>query len=278
VEVARGAVFFVGDGERWIGKLALPTLTFQTPFGQLALPPSGIQAIDLGQGGEALDRVVLRNGDALRGMLVPDELAVTLALGPDVKLSRTVVTRIAFSAEPDPALPSAPENQRFVLKTGDVVSASLPGEKLKLKTSYAAIELELTQIERLEAGDHGKLKAVLRDGSSIVGRPVPDLVEVTLDVGGHARIPVERIDRVENWRLAPDLAAKIDGLVKKLDDASWAVREGAKTDLVKLGKTIIPRVTRLLREGSPEGKKTATELLGLVKDPQPAPRPAEGER
>lgn len=273
--LARGSVFQLGD-ERWLGRLDASSITFQTALGAITLAPDAIQNLEVGQGAEPLDRVTLRNGDLLRGILVEEELAVKLALGPRISVTKTQVTRVALAADADANVPLAPENQRFFLKTGDVVSGSLPGEKLKLRTSYATIELDLTALDRLEAQASGKLKATLRDGSVIVGRPVPDVLALDLDAGsGRARIPVDRIHVLENWRLPADLAAKVDALVKKLDDPSWPAREAAKGDLVKLGKIVIPRVTKALRTGDAEAKKNAGEILALLKDSvasPPAPR------
>jgi hypothetical protein len=183
-----------------------------------------------------------------------------------VTLAKAQLLRAAFAAESETGFPVAPENQRIVLKTGDVVSGALPGDKLEVKTSYATIKLDLTQLDRLEAQPQGKLRAVLRDGSIVVGRPVSDVLEVALDAGAKAKVPVDRIQLLENWRLPADLAAKIDALVKKLDDSSWPARESAKGELVKLGKLAIPRVTKALRTGSAEAKKNAGEVLSLLKD------------
>ncbi|MEZ0229031.1 MAG: discoidin domain-containing protein [Planctomycetota bacterium] len=276
--LARGSVFTIGE-ERWLGKLEASSLTLQTTVGSITLAADTILNLELGQGGEPLDRVTLRNGDLLRGILVEQELGLKLALGPRVTVSKAQVARIALALEGDGATASAPENQRVLLKTGDVVSGSLAGDKLKIRTSYATIELELTALDRLEAQAGGKLKAFLRDGSFVVGRPVPDVLVLDLDTGSttgssKARIPVDRIAVLENWRLPVDLAAKVDAFVKKLDDASWPVREAAKGELVKLGKLSIPRVTKALRTGSAEAKKNAGEVLALLKDnsTQPAVR------
>jgi hypothetical protein len=269
--LARGSVFQLGE-ERWLGKLDLPTLTLQTALGAIVLGPDAVSNLEVGQGAEPLDRVTLRNGDLLRGILVEDELPVKLALGPRVTVTKAQISRVAFANESEANVPLAPENQRLLLKTGDVVSGTLPGDKLKIKTSYATIELDLTALDRLEAQPAGKLKAVLRDGSFVVGRPVPDVLALELDTGAsRARVPVDRIQLLENWRLPSDLAARIDALVKKLDDPSWPAREAAKGELVKLGKLSIPRVTKALRAGSPEAKKNAAEVLALLKDQAAAP-------
>ncbi len=270
----RGSVFTIGE-ERWLGKLEQTTLTLQTSVGSVVLAADSVQGLELGQGAEPLDRVVLRNGDALRGILVEQELSVKLALGPRVTVTKAQITRVALSPEGEAGIAIAPENQRVLLKTGDVVSGSLAGEKLKLRTSYATIDLDLTALDRLEASSGGKLKAFLRDGSFVVGRPIPEVLPLELDAGGSkTRIPVDRIAVLENWRLPVDLAAKVDAFVKRLDDPSWPVREAAKGELVKLGKLSIPRVTKALRTGSAEAKKNAGEVLALLKDTstQPAPR------
>jgi hypothetical protein len=264
--LARGSVFSVGDGERWVGKLDLATVGFQTSVGLLTIPVDSIQSVDVGQGAEPLDKLTLRNGDQLKGILATDELPVKLALGPSVKLGRAQVSRVVFAAESDPTLTGAPEHQRLLLKTGDVVSGSLPGTKLPLRTSYATIELDMTAIDRLEATERGKLRAILRDGSVVVGRPLSDTFALDLDGGAKARVPVDRVLVIENWLLPADLAAQIESLVKKLDDPSWPAREAAKGDLVKLGKIVIPRITKLLRGASPESKKNAAEILASLKD------------
>lgn len=264
--LARGSVFTIGE-ERWIGKLDAASLTLQTPTGSVTLGPDTIQNLELGQGAEALDRVTLRNGDLLRGILVESELAVKLALGPRITVTKAQVVRVAFGLEGEAGFPIAPENQRILLKTGDVISGSLAGDKLKLKTSYATIELDLTALDRLDAQANGKLKAVLRDGSVVVGRPVPDVLVFDLDVGSSKiKVPVDRIAVLENWRLPADVSAKVDAFVKKLDDPSWPAREAAKGELVKLGKLSIPRVTKALRAGTAEAKKNAGEVLALLKD------------
>jgi hypothetical protein len=275
--LARGSVFQLGD-ERWLGKLDVPSLTIQTAIGAITLTPDALQNLEIGQGSEPLDRVTLRNGDVIRGILVEDELPVRLALGPRVSVTKTQITRLAFAGDGDPGIPLAPDNQRLLLRTGDVVSGSLPGDKLEIKTGYATIELDLCALDRLEAQPGGKLKALLRDGSFVVGRPVPDVLALDLDAGsGKARIPVDRIQVLENWRLPADLAAKVDALTKKLDDPSWPVREQAKGDLVKLGKIVIPRVTKVLRAGSPEARKNAGEVLATLKDASTMPVPSSDE-
>src|SRR4029077_16974847 len=120
----------------------------------------------------------------------------------------------------------------------------------------------------------GKLKAILRDGSFVVGRPIPEVLAIELDAGkGTARVPVDRILVPENWRLPADLGVKVDALTKKLDDPSWPAREAAKGDLVKLGKVVIPRVTRVLRTGTAEAKKNAAEVLATLKDASTQPTP-----
>ncbi|HZU95688.1 MAG TPA: hypothetical protein VFF73_03195, partial [Planctomycetota bacterium] len=263
--LGRGSVFTIGD-ERWMGKLDATALNLQTPVGSIALPPETVQNLEVAQGNESLDRVTLRNGDILRGILTNEELPVKLALGPRVSVTKTMVTRVAFATEADASFPVAPENQRVVLKTGDVLSGSLAGDKLKVKTTYATIELDLTALDRLEGQSGGKLRAVLRDGSVVVGRPVPDVLAFDLDAGAHARVPVDRIQTLENWRIPVDLAQKVDALVKKLDDPSWPARESAKGELVKLGKIVIPRVTKALRGGSAEAKKNAGDVLSMLKD------------
>ncbi len=275
--LARGSVFTLGD-ERWLGKLDATSLTLETAIGAVTLNPEAIQNLEIGQGAEPLDRVTLRNGDLLRGILVEQELSLKLALGPRITVTKAQFTRAVLAPEGDAGIPIAPENQRLLLRTGDVISGAIPADKLSIKTSYATIELDLTALDRIDAVQGGKLKATLRDGSFVVGRPVPDTIALDLDMGGQkgvrVSVPVDRLQVLENWRLPADLAAKVDALVKKLDDASWPVRESAKGDLVKLGKVAIPRVTKLLRTGSPEAKKNAAEVLALLRDfsLQPAPR------
>lgn len=262
--VAKGPVLVLDSGERWIVRPKAASLDVETAVGRLTLALDGIQSVTLGQGAEPLDTVVLRGGDTVRGFVLATSFAVKLDLGPEVEVPKASVQRLVMAAD-ETVEGGAPENQRVTLKTGDVLSGTLAGEKLPIRTSYATVEVPLASLDRLEAADAGHVRATLRDGTTVVGRPAVDSVPFELDAGGRVRLPIDRVKKVENWKLSPEASARVDSLVKRLDDPSWPKRDAAKTELARLGRMVLPRLTKLVRAGTPEEKKGAHDVLALIK-------------
>ena len=262
---AKGPVVVLDSGERWLARPTVRQLELETVVGRLSLGLDSIQSVTLGQGAEPLDLVVLKGGDSVHGYVLATTFAFKLDLGPEVSVPKAQVQRLVLSSD-DSVEGGAPENQRVTLKTGDVLSGSLTAEKLSIRTSYATVDVPLASLDRLEAQDGGRLRASLRDGTTVVGRPAADSVPFQLDAGGgHIDLALERVRKVENWRLPPETLARVDSLVKRLDDPSWPKRDAAKTELARLGKLALPRLTKLVRAGTPEEKKGAQDILALIK-------------
>jgi hypothetical protein len=263
---AKGSVASLESGERWLARPIAPRVEVETTFGRVGFPLEAVQSIAFGQGTEPLDRVVLANGDTFHGFVLAEngEVGLKLALGPEVRVPKGVVQQLAFGRELE-CDPGPPENQRVALKTGDLLSGTLAAENLPLRTSYATVDVPLASLDRLEATEGGRVRVSLRDGTALAGRPAVDALSFDLDAGGRVQLPIDRVRRIENWRLPAATLARVDALVKSLDDPSWPKRDAAKGELARLGRIVLPRLSKVLREGTPEEKKSANDVLALIR-------------
>jgi hypothetical protein len=266
--LARGHVLLLADGGRAVGKFMLDPVVLCGPCGEVKIPLASVQSIDLARGPDLLDRIALKGGDVLRGVVVASELGFQpVAANQPVQLPKAVVARALIAAEPEGGAPPPEcQSQRVWLRTGEVVAATVAVDRIKVATGYADVEVDLLSVDRIEGVEGGRLRLVLRDGGVVLGRPERDPFPVDIDAGGgRLLVPVDRIERIENFRLPTELAKQVDEQLAKLGDAEFKVREEAQRELAKIGRPALARLAKAAREGSPEARANAMAVIEKIR-------------
>ncbi|MFP4052487.1 MAG: hypothetical protein ACLFV7_01320 [Phycisphaerae bacterium] len=159
VVLRSGQQLFFRDSDADVGYL--------TEYGQIRLNSKNLRGIRFDTADGGLHRVFFRNGSVLSGLVVDDQLKLTLALGKTLDIRRHLAERFAFSGSDV----NSADMAMLQLRNEDILYGTIVPEKLVFRTSFGEAPVEPNQVASIEflARPIGKVKVKLKSGSTIEG-------------------------------------------------------------------------------------------------------------
>ena len=249
------------SGDRLALKLSADPLRVATRFGTLSLKPDTIAMLDLQPEDNPAHAITLTDGSRFSGLLLADDLKLTLSSGQAVSFPLGSVRKLAFSPVSDDQ-PEAPATLRL---TGDDTLAVTLSGKMTLTASYGDVPVnpaEVRQLVRVKSTSED-VQITLWDGSVISGRLAQPTLDCTLAGGAIAKIPVGLIQLYScpSPQPAASLVKRISQLVADLNADDWKQRERAEAELVTIGLPVISTLKQVRANQPPEAQQRIDSIL-----------------
>ncbi len=237
-------------------------LDFITRYGPVALNGKHILAIHMDNPGHVLHRVEFLNGSQLGGVLEAETVTLKLDLGPQLKISRNMVSKLQFAPEAS----SRPQTTCVKLTNGDELYGRLTDEKIGILTDYGSkVELKPRNIKTLSfSKTHlGRTVALLWDKSILRGELVQKDLKFKIEPGPELAIsPNQCLSITRPQALPPkEVMEKLDKLVARLGAESYKDRQAATEELVSMGKEIVPLLQKYLNTNDPEVRQRLQHVI-----------------
>ena len=277
-----GPMLHLRDGHRLcLTPIGAQRLGLKTPYGRLDLPINALLRLDPISGKTAVRRIVLTGGSTLSGVLASEKLPLKIAFGTTVTLERGNILRVVVSE----ASPGATDHAVMLMRNGDRLVGKLGGKELTVRTRFGKTTIwggsVLTMV--FDATKPGAVAMTLWDGSSLDAVLVEPTVTFAL-AGGAATVRVSpahvRSITCPYAVSGPDVLARAKKLIAQLAAESYADRETATKELLKMGKGIAGLLGKHANSPDPEVRQRIEGILGQIdpKKPTPAAPPNVGAR
>ena len=257
-----------------------PALSLRTAYATVALPPKGLVRIESAPGASGLHRAALAGGSTLTGTLASQTLRLKLALGPVATVRRDEILRLTGTGRS-----AAPADATvMVMRNGDQLVGSLAHKLLAVRTEFGLAKvLPVSVLEMtFDPARTGAVSMRMWDGSTIEGQLVGSAVTLARAVGPAVEVPPAHVASITRpYALpGPETLKKVAGLVAQLGAESYADRQAATEELVKMGKGIVPLLKKHLESPDAEVRHRIELVLEQVapREARPAPRPEAGPR
>lgn len=173
---------YMRDGSRLAGTAVMQTVDINA-FGQkVSMPAADILWVEFGQEDGRLDRVMLKNGDAIPGIVTAARVSFKLAMGVVVDVARERVSAIGYRLKDDVSVASG--SVTVNLRTGDRVSGRILGDKLTVIAPFGQVSVPTKDIESMREGEaFGIVVVTLRNGDEVRGYSGDESLRLDLDLG-----------------------------------------------------------------------------------------------
>ena len=280
-DAASGPMITLRSGQQLaLASGSAPALSLRTAYATVALPPKGLVRIESAPGASGLYRAVLAGGSTLTGTLASQTLRLKLALGPVATVRRDEILRLTGTGRS-----AAPADATvMVMRNGDHLVGSLAHKVLAVRTEFGLAKvLPVSVLEMtFDPARTGAVSMRMWDGSTIEGQLVGDAVTLARAVGPAVEVPPAHVASITRpYALpGPETLKKVAGLVARLGAESYADRQAATEELVKMGKGIVPLLKKHLESPDAEVRHRIELVLEQVapREARPAPRPEAGPR
>lgn len=184
------------DGSRLAGSASMQTAEI-VAFGQkISIPAAEILWVEFGQEEGRLDRVALRNGDAIPGVVVGSKIAFKLDIGVSLDMARERIAAIGYKLKEES--PAKAGSAIIGLRSGDRLSGKILSDRLSLLSPIGPVAIPTKDIDAIKAGDAADLIVVtLRNGDEIRGYSADETLRIGLDLGPTVTLHVSTLRSLE---------------------------------------------------------------------------------
>ena len=199
-------------------------------FGKIAVPARRVTGIVPLGGGRAW--VLLADGQAIVGTLVPDVLRLKLTIGSTLRIPLGSIRQVGWRISEERPASGAASGAMLTLRTGERLAWTRVKEKLQLRTPYGTVDLPAEGLAAIEFDARkGAYRARLSGGSAFCGELLPERLTLSLRLGPQvaiARRQLLRLARPVKPVEPPEAAVAImrngDRLVGRVGDKALTIR------------------------------------------------------
>jgi len=266
-------------GDRLLFDAAGVELPFRTRCGPVLLRPDELLRVEMDGAEHAAHRARFRNGSTLAGFLGPETVPLPLDLYEDVaELPRSLLAALEFPAEK--------QKQELLtevrLNNGDVLRGQIEEAALQLDSLYGTLKLDVRTVRRIAWERETVVAAVQAwDGSTLRGRLSPQTIRFRLVPGPLVRVPLGHVRQVVRRHALPpgERIERLRALVPRLGAESYADREKATEELLRLGPGILPLLRKYLDTPDAEIHRRLEQVIEKLEErsgqAEPAAVPAD---
>ncbi len=261
-EAAFGApIMVLRTGDRVAFDGAAIGLRLRTSHGAIGLKAEDLLSITMDNPGNGIHRATFLNGSQLAGFLEPENIPLTLVLGPKLTVPRNLISEIRFAPDekPDGTLDSVR------LSNGDELFGRLATEELTIQTSYGLVKLRPENIRNMtfSTAHLGRAAMMLWDGSTLRGQCTPQMLSFQIVPGPTLELYIGQCVEITRSQAMPpkEIRDKLQKLVGQLGAESYKDRQAASEELQKMGKGIVPILQKHLSASDPEVRQRIEDVI-----------------
>jgi len=277
-----GPVITLRNGQRLaLASGAASALHFRTAYATVALPLDGLIRIEPVSGASGLHRAVLTGGSTLTGTLASQTLRLKLALGPVATVRRDEIFDLTAAGKDA----TRPYVAVMLMRNGDRLVGTLAHKVLVVRTEFGPAKVfpVSTRTMTFDAVKAGAVALRMWNGGTIEGRLVEPALTFAIAPGGPTvkLKPAHIASITRPYALpGPETLTKAEKLIAQLGAESYADREAATRELLKMGKSIVPLLKKHLASRDPELRQRIEDILEKSdpKKPEPVRPPDIGPR
>jgi hypothetical protein len=255
----QGPYLVYRDGSRraLVGR-GLP-LRLLSRHGPVELHPDDLLRIDLDSDDHPAHRVVFRNGSVLSGLLEPATLTVRLRLDERDRTVRLADLRALQFARHD----APPQIETLVLDNGDRLLGRLRTGTLRLESDFGPADIATDNLRSLVARDGGRFEVTLWNRSALTGRCGQDRLRFQIEPGPEVAVWTAQVVSLSRpAALPPNRIRRVaEKLIAQLAAESYADRQAAQKQLLRMGPGIVPILKKHADATDPEVRRRIEELL-----------------
>jgi hypothetical protein len=254
---------------------AAAKFSFRTAHGTIPLSGKELLEVSLDNPANAVHKATFINGSTLAGFLEPQKLDIKVKLGPQLSISRDLVSSIRFAPDEKPQ----PMLSQIILTNGDELWGELADQKLTIETEYnPSVEVKPANIKSLAFSqvNMGRVTAELFNGTVLRGQLTQQELSWQIIPGPTLKLPTCQLGTITRGASQPPAEVKeqVEKLVARLGAESYQDRQKATEELIKLGKSIAPFLQEHLGDSDPEVRQRIEDILekfGVKANLEPQP-------
>ncbi len=256
-------VVLLRSGDRLIWTECRTKLQLTGPWGAVDLPLRSLQSIEWTDTEGSSHRARFPGGTVLAGTLGAEKLTLKLKVVPELEIASKDVRLIAL---PTKALPPFEPAATMLLHNGSRLLGRLEDETLALRTEFGQVDVYVGDLKTLthDAERAGHVTIATWDGTTLRGQlAAPRLTCRIAPNGPSVSLLTTRIASITQPfpLLRPAAQAKAEKLIAQLASESYKDREAATTELVKMGKGVVPLLRKHANSPDPEVRQRIEDIL-----------------
>ncbi len=254
-------IMILRTGDRVAFNGAALALRLKTSHGAIDIKSEDLLSITMDNPGNGIHRATFLNGSQLGGFLEPENIPLTLMLGPKLTVPRNLISEILFAPDekPDGTLDAVR------LSNGDELFGRLATEDLTVRTDYGVVKLRPENIRSMTfSTTHlGRAAMTLWDGSTLRGQCTPQMLSFQIVPGPTLDLYIGQCVEITRSQALPpkEIRDKLQKLVGQLGAESYKDRQTASDELAKMGKGIVPILQKHLSASDPEVRQRIEDVI-----------------
>jgi len=204
----RKPMIVLRNGQQLFFKQTDVNWAFRTQYGQIVLKPENLNAITLDTPDGGLHRAIFSNGSILSGLLVQDDINVSLDLGGKLSVKRYLAQRFSMPTPPY----DGPESGELQLRNEDVLTGKIADKIIKIETAdgeKVSIQgRDVASITAPEGASLGVLRVKLHNGTTVDGTLVGRTISFQVTPGPKLDVYVGHIVEISQSGSAPGATTK----------------------------------------------------------------------
>ena len=165
----RRPMIVLRNGQQLFFKKADVDWGFHTQYGLITLKPENINSLILDTPDGGLHRAIFSNGSVLSGLLVQEDMNLTLDLGPKLSIKRYLVRKFGLPTPPF----TGPEPGRLRLRNEDTLAGRVADKVVNIKTAdneQVSVKTEdIATVTVPDGASLGVLRIKLHNGTTVDG-------------------------------------------------------------------------------------------------------------
>lgn len=259
------------SGQRLAFDPAKTPLELRTRHGRVPLPSAALLNVTFDGSEHGVHRVQFANGSQLGGLIEPETLQLTLALGSEYDIRRHEVLGLMYAAEPEETAPAT----EVQLSNGDVLFGQLITESLRVETEYGPLDIRREYINSLESSPTHLGRVALRVWPRTVlrGRLIDPNLRFGIAAGCELTLYANQIVRIDRPAALPpeDVVRRAHELVGRLSAESYRDRQAATEELKGLDPSLAGVLQQYANHSDPEVRQRVQEVIEAMKGRQSGP-------
>jgi len=251
------------SGDRLIWTECSTKLQLTGPWGAVDLPLQSLQRMEWADTEGRGHRARFPGGTVLAGTLGAEKLTLKLKVVPELEIASKDVRLIALPMKNHtPFEPAA----TVLLHNGSRLLGRLEHETLALRTEFGQVDVYVGDLKTLtyDAERAGHVTITAWNGTTLRGQlTAPKLTCRMGPNGPRVSLMTARIASITQPfpLLRPAAQEKAEKLIAQLASESYKDREAATTELVKMGKGVVPLLKKHVNDPDPEVRHRIEAIL-----------------
>ena len=204
----RRPMIVLRNGQQLFFKQGDADWSFHTQYGRIKLNPANLNSITLDTPDGGLHRAIFSNESVLSGLMVQEDMDLTLDLGGKLSVKRYLVQQFAMPTAPY----EGPDMGQLQLRNEDTLVGRIADKTIKIKTAdnetVSVQGDDVAELSAPEGASLGVLRIKLHNGTTVGGTLVGKTIAFQVTPGPKLNVYVGHIMQIEQPAPSGKPAAK----------------------------------------------------------------------